>query len=191
MLKAVVKSMALVGCFALLHPNAQAQERVHALSGKVTSIYPKIGMIDVATDDGSSGHFRWVKPGTAIDFDKAVSEDAISPDKFSSTGDRVIVYYVGDGTIRTAVALHDLGTKPVTLTTGTVVKLSRHDRILTLKNSAGTELDLKLDPKTVADTPTGVVEGLKFDLSKGDPVRVTSQQKDGGGQVAVLIAPVM
>jgi hypothetical protein len=169
---------------------ANAQQRVHALSGTVTAINPKVGMIEIDTDDGSSGHFELQKKATPIDFDKTVSADATPADKFTAKGAHVIVYYFGEGQVRTIVALHDLGDSDLGKSTGTIVKLNRHDRLLTIKSSAGTEQSFRLDPKTVADTPTGVAEGLKFDLDKGSPVRVTASKADGNA-TALLIAPVM
>jgi hypothetical protein len=178
-------------CFALVTTMVHAQERVHALSGTVTSINAKIGMIDVDTDDGSSGHFRWMKtPGPAVEFDKMVSADATAADKFTTNGHHVIVYYYGEGTVRTAVALRDLGDGSLEKSTGTVVKLNRHDRLLTIKNAAGAEVSYHLDPKTVADTATGVTQGFKFDLSKGDSVRVTATQANGS-DTALLIVPAV
>ena len=148
-------------------------------------------MIEIDTDDGSSGHFRWLKVSDgSINFDKSVSADAISADKFTTKGDHVIVYYFGEGAVRTAVALHDLGDGTMEKSTGTVVKLNRHEHSLTIKNSEGAELSYRLDPKTVADTANGVMEGFKFDLSKGDAVRVTAAQANGS-DTAWLIVPVM
>jgi hypothetical protein len=189
MKKAALKSCLIATCFALVAMASHAQERVHALSGTVTSINAKISMIEVDTDDGSSGHFRWTKPaGTTFDFDKTVSADATEADKFTTKGNHVIVYYYGEGTIRTVVALHDLGDGSMQKSTGTVVKLNRRDRLLTIKNEAGTEMSFHLDPKTVADTATGVAEGFKYDLSKGEQVRVTATQVSGS-DTALLIAP--
>jgi hypothetical protein len=86
--------------------------------------------------------------------------------------------------------MRDLGSGPLEETSGTVVKLNRHDRVLTIKNSAGAEESFRIDAKTVGDTTTGVSEGLKFDFSKGDEVRVTAAPSDGG-EIALLIAPTM
>jgi hypothetical protein len=155
----------------------------------VQSINPKISMIEVDTDDGSSGHFRWAKaPGASIDFDKTVSSDATPADKFTGTGHHVIVFYYGEGTVRTVVALHDLGDGSVEKSTGTVVKLNRHEHLLTIKSDSGAEVSFHLDPKTVADTATGVSQGFKYDLSKGDAVRVTAAQANGS-DTALLIVP--
>jgi hypothetical protein len=189
MKKATFKACLIATCFALATTAAHAQQRVHALSGTVKSINPKISMIEIETDDGSSSHFRWAKTaGPAIEFDKSVSADATAADKFTTSGHHVIVYYYGEDTVRTVVALHDLGEGSVQKSTGTVVKLNRRDRVLTIKNESGTEVSFRLDPKTVADTETGVSQGFKYDLSKGAQVRVIAAQSDGSG-MALLIGP--
>lgn len=192
MLKALFTACFFATCFTFAISIAHGQQRVHALSGTVTSINAKISMIEIDTDDGTSGHFRWLKASDgAIDFDKAVSADSTAADKFTTKGNHVIVYYFGEGGVRTVVALHDLGDGSMEKSTGTVVKLNRHDHLLTIKNSAGAELSYRLDPKTVADTANGVSEGFKFDLSKGDSVRVTADAQATGSGTALLIAPTM
>lgn len=186
---ATLKACMIATCFGLAATMSHAQERVHALSGTVTAINPKISMIEVETDDGSAGHFRWAKTaGPAIEFDKTVSADATAADKFTAKGHHVIVYYYGEDTVRTVVAIHDLGEVSVQKSTGTVVKLNRHDRLLTIKDGSGTETQFRLDPKTVADTETGVSQGFKFDLSKGAQVRVIATQANGS-DTALLIVP--
>jgi hypothetical protein len=176
---------------ALASPIAVAQEIVHALSGTVTSVNPKIRMLEITTDDGSSGHFEWSKKsGGAVDFDKNVKADAIEVEQFTAKGNHVIVYYTGQGQIRTAVAVHDLGAVTVEKINGTVIKLNRHEHSLTIKNSSGAEQSFHLDAKTVGDTATGVAEDMKYDFNKGDAVTVTAAQANGG-ETALLIAPAM
>jgi hypothetical protein len=146
-------------------------------------------MIEITTDDGSSAHFRFLrKSDGALDFDKMVSSDAVPADKFTTKGSHVIVYYFGDEDVRTAVALHDLGDGSMVRSSGTVVKLNRKERLLTIKNSSGVEESFHLDPKTVADTATGVMEGFKFDLSKGDQVQVTSAETNGSATALLIIS---
>jgi hypothetical protein len=188
-MKLLSKIVLLATCFSLVPSIAIAQARVHALSGTVRTIYQKIQMTEIDTDDGSSGHFQWLKKSDgSIDFDKSVSVDAIAADKFTILQTHVIVYYCGEGEVRTLVALHDLGAGPLANSTGTVVKLDKHEHLLTIKNSTGGEESYHLDPKTVADTEYGVATNYKFDLSKGNRVRVLATQANGS-QTALLITP--
>jgi len=191
MMKVLFRTGFLATCFTLVLSVAQAQQTIHAVSGTVRAINPKIQMLEITTDDSSSGHFQWVKKSDgAIQFDKTVSADAIPADKFTAKGNHVIVYYFGDDTVRTVVAVRDLGDGSVAKETGTVVKLNRKERLLTIKNSSGTEESFHLDPKTVADTATGVMQGVKSDLNKGDQVRITAVQADGSA-TALLIVPAV
>ena len=176
-------------CLSLATSFALAQERVHAVSGTVTSINPIIGMIEIDTDDGSSGHFKWMKhQGASVDFDKDVRAEATEADKFTGTGAHVIVYFYGDDEVRTAVALHVLGSGPFESDKGTVVKVNRHDHLIIIKTDSGAEASFRIDPKTVADTTNGVVEGFKLDFDKGEPVQVTATPS-GADKTALLIAP--
>jgi hypothetical protein len=176
-------------CFSLVTSFANGQERVHAVSGTVTSINPKIGMIEINTDDGTSGHFKCVRlQGISIDFDKDVKAETTDADKFTATGAHVIVYFFGDGEVRTAVALRVLGNGPFESDKGTVVKVNRHDHLIIIKTRAGADESFRIDPKTVADTTTGVVEGFKLDFDKGDAVQVTATPA-AGDKTALLIAP--
>jgi hypothetical protein len=168
--------------------NAIAQDNVHAITGTVTRVNPKIKTTDIATDDGSSGYFEWsTKPASSVNFDKTVKADAVDADKFTSQGDHVIVFFIAGIDTRSLVALRDLGTGPLEKTAGSVVKLDRGNHVLIVKDSSGAEKTFHLDPKTVADTPYGVMQGFKYDLSKGDLVTVTSAASDGG-ETALLIA---
>lgn len=170
---------------------AIAQQRVHALSGTVTAIHPKIAMISIEMEDGSSMHFHWLKQSDGpVEFDKNVSADATAADKFATNAAHVIVYYFGEGDVRTAVALRDLGSGPIEKKSGAVVKFNRHEHLLTIKNSSGAQESFHIDPKTVTDTATGVAENFKFDFSKGDPVRVTAAMVNGSG-TALLITQGM
>lgn len=176
-------------CFSLATSSACAQEMVHATSGTVTTVHPKIQMTEINTDDGSSGHFEWlIKHNVPLDFSKTVSADATPADKFSAIGNHVIVYFIGFGDVRTVVALHDLGLGPFINSTGTVVKWDKHGHLLVIKNSTGGEESYQVDEKTVDDTSTGAMSSLKFDLNKKDQVRVIATQSNGV-QTALLITP--
>src|ERR1039458_5253828 len=96
-----MKVLVIATCFSVVTSAAMAQEMVHALSGTVVSVNPKIKMTEINTDNGTSGHFEWLKKtGTEINFDKNVRADAVEADKFTDKGAHVIVYFVGDGQVR-------------------------------------------------------------------------------------------
>jgi hypothetical protein len=170
----------LVGFFSLTAFVAQGQEVVHALAGIVSSINPTQKTITISTDDGSEGFFKdLVKSNGSIDFDKTIRADSVPADAFTKKGAHVIVYYFGDGNVRTAVALRDLGGAPLEKISGSVYMFNKHQHLLTIKDAAGTSESFHIDPKTVAETAVGAVEGEKFDPGKGDHVQVTAPLADG------------
>jgi hypothetical protein len=191
MIRALLKAGLIATCLTLVPLGAQAQHTIHAVSGTVRAINPDIQMIEITTDDGSSGHFRWLrKSDGTVELNKTISADAVPAEKYTSKGTHVIVYYFGDGDVRTAIAVRELGDESLEKSSGTVVKLDRNDHLLTIKNASGAEETFHLDRKTVSDTATGVTEGLKSDLSKGDQVRVTAAQANGGATALLIVSAV-
>jgi hypothetical protein len=189
-MRTLVRVFVFIAAVALTTSAAVAQQRVHAVSGVVTAIHPKVRMIEIDTDDGSSGHFDCAKAGTPIEFDKSLSAGATAADKFETSNAHVIVYYFGQGDVRTAVGVFPLGEGQLKTSKGTVVKFNRHDRVLVIKNEAGAEQTFALAANTVADTETGVAPGFKADFPKGKTVRVTALQ-GSGTDTALLISHVM
>ncbi len=180
MLKTFSQACCLVGVVSLAAFAANAQEVVHALAGTVTSINPTQQTITIKTDDGSEGLFKdLMKSNVSYDFDRNARAASIPANSFSKKGAPVIVYYFGGGDVRTAVALEDLGANPLQKISGSVFKFNKHEHLLTIKDAAGTSESFHIDPKTVAETPWGAVEGEKFDPRKGDRVRVTAVLANG------------
>lgn len=189
-MRTIVGVSLFVTGMALATSVAVAQQRIHALSGVVTAVHPKVRMIEVETDDGSSGHFDYMKAGTQIEFDKSLNADATAADKFETNNVHAIVYYFGQGDVRTAVAVHLLGEGEFKTSKGIVMKFNRHDRVLVIKDEAGAEQTFALTATTVADTETGVAPGFKADFTRGTTVRVTALRENGTG-TALLVAHVM
>jgi hypothetical protein len=159
---------------------ASAQEVVHAVAGTVTSVDPKAKTLSVVTDDGSEGTFNAVvKPGVVVEIPKALRNGVTPAASYNHTKSRVLVFYIGDDSIRTAVGLEDLGAGPFVKSTGTIVNFDRHAHVLTIKNASGADESFHLDNKTLAEAAEGVQEAARFDGHKGDRVRVTATTNNG------------
>ena len=177
----------LTGCLLLVTFPAHAQEVVHALCGTVRSIDSTNKTVTVVTDSGTSALFKEsTKPEARLDFDKRIHADVIAADAFTKNEARVIAYYYGGGDVQTAIAFQDLGTGPFEDSSGTVVKFDRHGRVLTLKKTSGAEESFHLDPKTVAETPYGAMEGLELDAKDGDQLQVTASSVNGNETVLFI-----
>lgn len=150
------------------------------LTGTVRSIDSASKTISIFTDNGSEGLFKELtNPRVKIDFDKKLRADASTVDTFKDKGKYVIVYYFGDGSVRTAVALRELGSGPFTDNLGTVVNLDGREHLLFIKNKSGLVKPFKIASDTVADTDIGVINGFKFQPQKDDQVRVVAAMVNG------------
>jgi Cu/Ag efflux protein CusF len=177
----------LVACTSLCLP-AHAQEVVHALSGTVNAIDAKAKTITVITDDGSEGFFKDLgKAKPSLEFDKRVRAETVAPDTFDKKGDRIILFYVGFGEDRTAIALRDLGPGPFEEATGTVVKMDKGAHLVTIKTAAGAAESFRVDPGTIAESDGGPVQGEKFDVREGEHVRVIASPGTGNKAALFII----
>ena len=180
MRKEFFQACLLLGTMTFATLTATGQAVVHALTGKVTAIYPATKSIKITTDDGSEGlFFVLTKTDTPLNFEKNVKAASTPAAAFTKTDTQVVVYYIGDDAIRTTVALEDLGTTPLVKCVGTIVKLDRHAHMLTVKDDKGAEVSFHIDAKTVGEATNGVIEGEKFDADKGAKVRVTATAANG------------
>ncbi len=165
----------------------RAQEVVHALSGTVSAIDAKDKTIDIKTVDGSEGMFKdLTKAHVSLDFDKAIRSDSVPAESFSKQGVNVIVFYYGDTDVRTAVALRDLGPGPFTRSNGTVDKFNKHEHLLIIKDSSGTEKSFRIEPKTVVEGAVGAIEGDRYDPQKGDQLYVLSAAVNGSPEALFI-----
>ncbi|MGC1422319.1 MAG: hypothetical protein WA354_10740 [Terracidiphilus sp.] len=175
-----LKTLILVGCILPFAVSATAQEVVHALTGTVRSIDPASKTITIFTDNGSEGLFKdLTNPKLKVDFDKKLRTDTSNVDTFKGAGAYVIVFYFGDGDVRTALALRNLGSGPFTNDIGTVVRLDGREHLLSIKTKSGLVKSFKIAADTVAETDLGVVNGIKYQPEKDDQVRVVATTVNG------------
>lgn len=170
----------LVGSLLFVGSELSAQQIVHALCGTVSSINTADKTITLFQDSGSPATFR-VMPSShkRISFDEKVASQVTWAQEFQTKGAYVILFYFGTQENRTAVALKSLGSGPFSSTTGEITEWNGHNHKLSVRDKQGTIHSYLIDPKTVAETYMGVVNGSKVDLDKGQQVRLVSSQKDG------------
>jgi hypothetical protein len=178
----------LVGLFSLFTSVGTTQEVVHALTGTVTSI--SLGKtIQIDTDDGPEVDFKdLTKANIPLEFDKVLRAQTTSADSFNTKGTHVIVFYFGEGDLRTAVALQGLPAGSLKRTIGTVAKFDKHQRLITVESASGSSQSFQIEPTTVVEAAVGVVEGRKFDPQKGDQLRITAAPAQGPGKALFIVA---
>lgn len=173
MQKRILLVLLVVAWLSLGSGMSLAQEVVHALTGTVSAANKSAHTITVKTDDGSEGLFKDTgTTGANISFDKGLEAQATPADQFSTIGSHVIVYFFGDGDVRTAVAIKDLGAATVHMSTGIVANFDHHRHMLSLKDNAGQMEEIAIAEQTCVDTPDEAVEGFKYRANRGDHVTV-------------------
>ena len=159
---------------------SSAQEVIHAVTGVVTKVDSSAHTITLTSSDGTQTVVKdEAEHHPHYDFDKALQSEAVDSSTFDKLGDRVILYYFGEGWQRRAVAIKDLGPAPLKLTSGQVAHWDHHHHVITIKAADGTKQTFQLDNKTAVDTPMGVVNGEKFDPQNGDQISIKYLNKDG------------
>ena len=171
----------LAGLFSMVSASAIAQEVVHAMAATVNSVDATAKTVTVTGDeDGTAGTYDELADSkTHLAFDKSLRADSTSAGEFKKSGDRAIVYYYGYGSMRTVVALRDLGTGPFTKSSGTVVKFEGRDHSISIKSDSGSIESFKVESNKVADTRQGAVSGSKYQPAKGTKVQLIVTQVNG------------
>ncbi len=173
--------------FAAACSVSPAQEVIHALTGVATKVDSSTHTITLTENDGTQSIIKDdSKSHPRYDFDKALESSATASSDFDKQGDRVILYYFGDGWQRRAVAVKDLGPAPMKIATGVVKHWDRHHHVITIKAADGTTQTFQLDASTAVDTPTGVVNGDRFDPQNGDQISIKYVNKDQNNEAVFL-----
>lgn len=180
MLKTSLRICVLVGLLFLASREVVSQEIVHALIGSVSSINTPNGTITLLLDSGSQSTFKAMSSSARhVAFDKKVAEDAVPANDFGNKGAYVIVFYFGTEEDRTAIAVKSLGAGPFSSLTGEVSNWNGHEHSLSVRGDDKKEHLFKVDAQSVAETYMGAVNASKFDIEKGDLVRLVSSMKNG------------
>jgi hypothetical protein len=171
--------------FVALCPSSLAQQVVHAMGGTVTAVDAKSLTLTMQSDQGYTTRFQALPKAKADTMlDKQVAALSSPAEQLAKVGDHVVVLYIGDNTVLSALAIEDLGPAPTAQHDGTVAAFDRHSRVVTLKGGPTPDA-VTLSEKTVVDTPDGVTTGLKYKPSKGDHIQVKSAQ---GAQDALFLS---
>ena len=167
-------------CLGCLSVAASAQQVVHALTGTVSSIDEVSKTLTVFQDNGSEGQFKdMTNAKSHVLIDKKIALEQTSLEASKKKGSYVIVFYCGDNDSRSVVALKGLGAGPFTSTEGTVLKFEGKGHSVSIQDKSGATQIFRIAQETVAEGYMGVVDGYKFQASKGDRIRVVGTTENG------------
>ena len=163
------------------------QEIIHAVTGVVTNVDTSTHTITLKENDGTQLVIRDEAANHPYyDFDRTLRSEATDSTAFDKQGDRVILYYFGEGLQQRAVAVKDLGPAALKTSSGKVTHWDHHHHLITIKATDGSQQTFQLDEKTAVETPMGVVDGDKFGPHTGDQVLIKCLDKSGNNEALFL-----
>ena len=181
MLRSFMCMCVAVGCLGLTGAVASGQEVVHAMTGTVRSIDTVRKTFTLLPDNTSQITFNdMTNSKVRLANDQKLISDATAASAFDKTGAYVIVFYYGLIDSPTAIAIEALGQGPFTSTVGTVSDVNEGPRMLSVKDESGSIRSYKINAATVAESGSGVVDGIKFHAEKGDHVQVVGVATNNG-----------
>lgn len=92
-------------------------------------------------------------------------------------GAGLVVTYTGEGAAATASEVQYVGTQPLKLATGTVVRVDRRARKIVLKLEAGGEETFQLAPAAPIDLASGIVPLASFAPKAGQKITAVYTEK--------------
>ncbi|HMK29114.1 MAG TPA: hypothetical protein VK473_05460 [Terriglobales bacterium] len=177
--KSKLRTTLLMGiCFVVASAYLQvcaAQDVVHAVDGTVKKVDKTAKTVAVDTADGTEHVFTYTAHTTVETFDdggKLVKKGAGESALGVKDGAHVVVHYTEKGADKTAVAVRDFGKADAHFVKGTVVKMDKATRTLTLKGEDGVVKTYHVSKDATVDTEHGVVKATEYAGKEGEHVTV-------------------
>jgi hypothetical protein len=183
MKNAILMSCALLLCLTIFAGLAMAAEDVtHAVAGTVSKVDKASKTLVIKAADGTEHTFKYTEK-TAVRGAKGASKDAkkamLDTYMDGKEGTNVIVHYTEKGADKTAVAVEDLGKDGVKVSEGTITKVDKAARTVTVKTKDGAEETYDLSKDAVIDSGKGIAKETK----EGEKVTV-HYTEEGGKKIA-------
>lgn len=173
---------------AALAQLAVADDVVHAVEGVVTKVDLTGKTIFVKTADGTEHAFKYTEKTTLHGLKDAghmTKTGAVDTYMKGKEGTMVLVHYTEKGGDKSAVAFRDMGKDTVKVSDGTVTKVDKAARTVTVKTEDGSEATYHVAKDATVDSGHGLVKGADY-AKEGEKVTV-HYTEDAGKKVAHFI----
>ncbi len=167
---------------------AVAEDMVHAVEGVVTKVDLSGKMIFVKTADGTEHAFKYTGKTTmrgVKDAGHMAKAGSVETYMKGKEGTMVLVHYTGEGADKSAVAFRDMGKDTVKVSDGTVTKVDKAARTVTVKTEDGSEATYHVAKDATVDSGHGLMKGADY-AKEGEKVTV-HYTEDAGKKVAHFI----
>jgi hypothetical protein len=171
-MKTVLRIVALTALFALAV--YAADDAASAIHGTVTKVDAGAKTITVKTKDGTEHTIRYADR-TVVKGGEAASDAGKDSYKGVKVGSEVVVEYTKKGTVDTADEIDKISKKTAKTMEGTVVRVGKDSKTVTIKTADGTEKTFETAGKGAEISANDVGKGTE----KGAKVTVTYTEKAG------------
>jgi hypothetical protein len=168
-------SLLLALCSAWGLDVAMGGDVEHAVAGVVTRIDAAAKTIALKTADGTEHVFKYTDK-TTVHLAKATGEETkagtIDTYMAGKEGTHAVISYTAKGGKETAVHVQDLGDHSLKTGEGTVTRLDKAGRTVTIRAEDGSETTYHVAKHAAIDTEHGVTKDSEFIAKKGEKVSV-------------------
>ena len=171
-MKTVLRIVALTAQFALAV--YAADDAASAIHGTVTKVDAGAKTITVKTKDGTE-HTIHYADRTVVKGGEAASDAGKDSYKGVKVGSEVVVEYTKKGTVDTADEIDKISKKTAKTMEGTVVRVGKDSKTVTIKTADGTEKTFGTAGKGAEISANDVGKGTE----KGAKVTITYTEKAG------------
>jgi hypothetical protein len=182
--KSLANSVVLMAILMVISA-APALALEHATVGILTHVDSAVKHIVVKTADGTEEVFRFTAR-TVVGGAKEAKKGTVASYFVGKEGTHVVVRFTGEGTVKTAVGIDDLGKGATKIGEGMVVGTDKVAHTVTVKTKDGGEETYHVASNATVDTDHGVVNGTEYVARNGEKVTV-HYTEDAGKKVAHFI----
>jgi hypothetical protein len=162
---------------------AQVPAAEHALFGTLKALDLSTNTLVVAPLAGSDVTFKVDPRALHIrDFETSPTLARLA----KKTGAGLVVHFKGSGTEVMAVQLDYIGHEPMKVTTGTIVRIEKANRVIVIKTATGTEEKLQLAVNAPIELATGLVEFDAFAGTLNEQVSLYYTEGKGHKEVRLI-----
>jgi hypothetical protein len=137
-----------------------AQDVASAVEGTVKKVGATAKTVVVKTADGTEHTFH-IANRTAVHGAQATAKGGRQAFHGLKEGSQVVVHYTARGTEETAVEIDHIGKGGLKATEGTVKRIDRGAKTITLKTAQGTEETFRLTAQAARDAGKDIGEGAE------------------------------
>jgi hypothetical protein len=171
---------------------AKGGDVVHAVAGVITKLDSAAKTIALKTADGTEHVFKYTKATTvhiAQEGGQAAKAGAVDTYMAGKEGTHAVIHYTGEGANETAVHVEDLGQHSLQVGQGTVTRVDKAARTITIKAEDGTESTYHVAKDATIDTEHGVTKHSELIAKKGE--KATVHYTDEAGKKIVHLVKHM